>query len=113
MKIIVTGATGMVGEGVMLECLANPSVETSHFGSHGWHVKRRVLFGKFLENGMNRGRNFLKEGVREEKWEEGVEGDGGVYELNESSFDESWCLQITNGCKILECLTSEVGLFLE
>lgn len=27
MKIIVTGATGMVGEGVMLECLANPLVE--------------------------------------------------------------------------------------
>ncbi|MEO8182329.1 MAG: NAD-dependent epimerase/dehydratase family protein, partial [Deltaproteobacteria bacterium] len=27
MKVIVTGATGMVGEGVMLECLANPAVE--------------------------------------------------------------------------------------
>jgi uncharacterized protein YbjT (DUF2867 family) len=26
-KVIVTGATGMVGEGVMLECLANPAVE--------------------------------------------------------------------------------------
>jgi uncharacterized protein YbjT (DUF2867 family) len=26
-KIIITGATGMVGEGVMLECLANPAVE--------------------------------------------------------------------------------------
>lgn len=27
MKIILTGATGMVGEGVLLECLANPAVE--------------------------------------------------------------------------------------
>lgn len=27
MKVIVTGATGMVGEGVLLECLANPVVE--------------------------------------------------------------------------------------
>jgi uncharacterized protein YbjT (DUF2867 family) len=27
MKIIVTGATGMVGEGVLLECLSNPVVE--------------------------------------------------------------------------------------
>lgn len=27
MKVIVTGATGMVGEGVLLECLANPAVE--------------------------------------------------------------------------------------
>lgn len=26
MKVIVTGATGMVGEGVLLECLANPAV---------------------------------------------------------------------------------------
>jgi uncharacterized protein YbjT (DUF2867 family) len=26
-KVIVTGATGMVGEGVMLECLANPAVD--------------------------------------------------------------------------------------
>jgi uncharacterized protein YbjT (DUF2867 family) len=26
-KVIITGATGMVGEGVMLECLANPAVE--------------------------------------------------------------------------------------
>ena len=26
MKVIVTGATGMVGEGVMLECVANPVV---------------------------------------------------------------------------------------
>jgi len=27
MKIIITGATGMVGEGVLLECLSNPVVE--------------------------------------------------------------------------------------
>ena len=27
MKVIVTGATGMVGEGVLLECLENPAVE--------------------------------------------------------------------------------------
>lgn len=27
MKVIVTGATGMVGEGVLLECLGNPAVE--------------------------------------------------------------------------------------
>ncbi|MEI9952267.1 MAG: NAD-dependent epimerase/dehydratase family protein [Pseudomonadota bacterium] len=27
MKIIITGATGMVGEGVLLECLDNPAVE--------------------------------------------------------------------------------------
>ncbi len=26
-KVIVTGATGMVGEGVMMECLSNPAVE--------------------------------------------------------------------------------------
>ncbi len=26
MKVIVTGATGMVGEGVMLQCVANPVV---------------------------------------------------------------------------------------
>jgi uncharacterized protein YbjT (DUF2867 family) len=26
MKVIITGATGMVGEGVMLECLENPSI---------------------------------------------------------------------------------------
>ena len=26
-KAIVTGATGMVGEGVLLECLKNPEVE--------------------------------------------------------------------------------------
>src|SRR4051812_21821391 len=27
MKVIITGATGMVGEGVLLECLSEPSVE--------------------------------------------------------------------------------------
>ncbi|RYY36100.1 MAG: epimerase [Sphingobacteriaceae bacterium] len=27
LKVIVTGATGMVGEGVLIECLANPAVE--------------------------------------------------------------------------------------
>jgi uncharacterized protein YbjT (DUF2867 family) len=27
MKVIITGATGMVGEGVLLECLADPAVE--------------------------------------------------------------------------------------
>src|SRR5690349_6033908 len=27
LKIIITGATGMVGEGVLLECLENPEVE--------------------------------------------------------------------------------------
>lgn len=28
LKVIITGATGMVGEGVLLECLAHPSVES-------------------------------------------------------------------------------------
>jgi uncharacterized protein YbjT (DUF2867 family) len=28
MKIIITGATGMVGEGVLLECLQNPAITT-------------------------------------------------------------------------------------
>jgi uncharacterized protein YbjT (DUF2867 family) len=28
MKVILTGATGMVGEGVLLECLENPAVES-------------------------------------------------------------------------------------
>src|SRR6187399_1426512 len=28
MKVIVTGATGMVGEGVLLECLDSPAVES-------------------------------------------------------------------------------------
>jgi uncharacterized protein YbjT (DUF2867 family) len=27
LKVIITGATGMVGEGVMLECLAHPAIE--------------------------------------------------------------------------------------
>ena len=27
LKVIITGATGMVGEGVMLQCLSNPAVE--------------------------------------------------------------------------------------
>ena len=27
MKVIVTGATGMLGEGVLLECLQNPEVQ--------------------------------------------------------------------------------------
>jgi uncharacterized protein YbjT (DUF2867 family) len=27
MKVIITGATGMVGEGVLLECLADPAIE--------------------------------------------------------------------------------------
>ena len=26
-KVVITGATGMVGEGVLLECLAHPEVE--------------------------------------------------------------------------------------
>jgi len=26
-KVIITGATGMVGEGVLLECLQHPEVE--------------------------------------------------------------------------------------
>jgi uncharacterized protein YbjT (DUF2867 family) len=28
MKVIITGATGMVGEGVMMECISNPEVES-------------------------------------------------------------------------------------
>ncbi len=28
LKVIITGATGMVGEGVLLECLSNPAVES-------------------------------------------------------------------------------------
>ncbi|KAA6327382.1 hypothetical protein EZS27_023631 [termite gut metagenome] len=27
MKIILTGATGMVGEGVLIECMAHPLIE--------------------------------------------------------------------------------------
>ena len=28
MKVILTGATGMVGEGVLHECLQHPNIET-------------------------------------------------------------------------------------
>lgn len=28
MKVIITGATGMVGEGVMMECISNPEIES-------------------------------------------------------------------------------------
>lgn len=32
MRIMITGVTGMVGEGVMLECLEHPAVEKVLFG---------------------------------------------------------------------------------
>jgi uncharacterized protein YbjT (DUF2867 family) len=47
MKVILTGATGMVGEGVLLECLENPAVEqvlsVSRRASGRTHAKLREL----------------------------------------------------------------------
>ena len=40
MKVIITGTTGMVGEGVLLECLANPEV------THVLSVSRRPIHTK-------------------------------------------------------------------
>jgi nucleoside-diphosphate-sugar epimerase len=47
MKVIITGATGMVGEGVLLECLENPEVErvlaVARRSSGHTHAKLREL----------------------------------------------------------------------
>jgi uncharacterized protein YbjT (DUF2867 family) len=49
MKIIVTGATGMVGEGVILACLENPKVEKilmvnrKHFSFHHPKLEEYIL----------------------------------------------------------------------
>jgi hypothetical protein len=36
MKVILTGATGMVGEGVLLECLENAHTDSSEQGRVMW-----------------------------------------------------------------------------
>jgi uncharacterized protein YbjT (DUF2867 family) len=56
MKVILTGATGMVGEGVLLECLDNPAVESvlsvSRRACGRTHPKlRELLVGDFRELG--------------------------------------------------------------
>jgi uncharacterized protein YbjT (DUF2867 family) len=56
MKVILTGATGMVGEGVLLECLDNPAVErvlsVSRRPSGRTHAKlRELLVADFRELG--------------------------------------------------------------
>ena len=47
MKLILTGATGMVGEGVLLECLENAAVQTvlsvSRRSCNRTHAKLREL----------------------------------------------------------------------
>lgn len=54
MKVIITGTTGMIGEGVMLECLANPDVtevlSVSRKPTGKTHPKlREYLVSDFLE----------------------------------------------------------------
>jgi uncharacterized protein YbjT (DUF2867 family) len=54
MKVIVTGATGMVGEGVLLECLDSPEVTevlvVSRKPGGRTHAKlREVLHGDFFD----------------------------------------------------------------
>ncbi|MEY2899100.1 MAG: hypothetical protein RL138_1153 [Bacteroidota bacterium] len=50
MKIIITGSTGMIGEGVLLECLANPAIESvlsvSRKGSGKTHPKLKEYIVK-------------------------------------------------------------------
>ena len=58
MKVIVTGATGMVGEGVLLECLENPGVErvlvVSRRSCEYTHAKlRECLVSDFRELGAH------------------------------------------------------------
>jgi dTDP-4-dehydrorhamnose reductase len=58
-KVILTGATGMVGEGVLFECLSNPDVEkVLVIGRHScgvthdkleealFHVRGSIVSGK-------------------------------------------------------------------
>ena len=47
LKVIITGATGMVGEGVLHECLLSPDVEKVLV------VSRRTMWNTLI-------RNFLK-----------------------------------------------------
>jgi len=54
MKVIVTGATGMVGEGVLLECLASPEVTevvvVSRKPGGRTHAKlREIIHGDFFD----------------------------------------------------------------
>lgn len=54
MKVIVTGVTGMVGEGVLLECLADPAIEqvlavTRRACGHSHPKLKEVLVPNFRE----------------------------------------------------------------
>src|SRR5262245_60812839 len=60
MKVILTGTTGMVGEGVLLECLDNPAVERVLSVSrrpcgHGHAKLRELLVPDFRELGAFEG----------------------------------------------------------
>ena len=61
-KVILTGATGMVGEGVLLECLGNPAVQqvlTVSRKASGWqHPKlKECIVPDFLS--LNPGNNAV------------------------------------------------------
>ena len=61
MKVIITGTTGMVGEGVLLECLANPeitdvlSVSRKHIQTKHLKLKEYIVadFTALKENDEN------------------------------------------------------------
>jgi len=56
-KAIITGATGMVGEGVLLECLANPAVEQCWSSTQarrcGARQAREIIHADFFDLGRS------------------------------------------------------------
>ena len=68
---------------------------------------------EFLKNMKNGRGDLLKKGMRKEKRKEIVEGDSGVDEFGDGSFDDDSRFERLNGCKILEHILGEHDLFLE
>jgi hypothetical protein len=68
---------------------------------------------EFFENMENRGRDFLKKRMREERWDKMIKGDGGVNKIENCGFYNGSRFERLYGCKILERVLSEFRLLFE
>lgn len=72
----------------MIQGITDTRVEPSYLGIIGGHVKIGMFIEKLFENVENRGRNFLKKGMRNEEGNIVVEKDGGINEFIDSGFND-------------------------
>jgi len=95
---------------ILCKQTTNTVVEDGDLVHRFRHDEGGIIGCEVIENSKD---ELLKQVMTKEKWNEWVEHDGGVDEIDDGCLDNPRCLESMNSHEILERFANKLSLFLE